>query len=234
MEQTATKKNKRQARVSKIVRQCDYLLRKCERIKRMLTQVATAMVLVCLAFISQAQAVDPFKNVVSQFGVLPDGITTQEWVNEVERSCNELGALHYVASVHSNAKERAKSADLQARLDSCEAELNPPIPPINQRCIPLQKGELWKPVSESHGTPALLMAGSMFGEDAFLYDETETPLVNSDGFSIGTIRTSCCNNGGKAHWFFEDKCSEYPSPTYVEFTNGACRIIPTPCKRIQP
>ena len=92
-------------------------------------------------------------------------------------------------------------------------------------CVGIQRNELYKPRSESHGTPALLLAGSLHGESLSIEDAA--------GNRVGSVlRTSCCNNGGRAHWFFRERCEDLPSPTILK-VGGLCRTIPDPCRRYE-
>ena len=107
-------------------------------------------------------------------------------------------------------------------LNAC-LDANPELDPT---CSPIQRNELYKPVSETHGSPALLLAGSLNGQSLSVED--------SQGNRVGSIiRTSCCNNGGRAHWFIREKCETLPSPTILRLSGGTCRVIEDPCRRYQ-
>ena len=65
--------------------------------------------LVGKVFVSPSGSLDTFEDVSDSFGLLPDGVTTQRWINQVQESCTELGQLHYRASVYTIASQ-AKSS----------------------------------------------------------------------------------------------------------------------------
>lgn len=97
-------------------------------------------------------------------------------------------------------------------------------PRLDPTCVPIQRGELWKPVSETHGTPALVMAKELEGQELFISDGNGNP--------VDTVqRTSCCPNGDRQHWYMRKACETYPAFTYVRLEGGLCRVIENPCQR---
>jgi len=94
---------------------------------------------------------------------------------------------------------------------------------MRDACSPIRSDELWKPVSESHGTPALLLDQQLYGQKLSVEDEY--------GNRVGSvIRMSCCNNGNRAHWFLGQRCDTLPSPLILR-VGSLCRRIEDPCSR---
>lgn len=131
------------------------------------------------------------------------------------------GEQHYDSLTLYLYQKEIKFGQQDAALKACLAA-NPEFDPA---CKPIQSGELYKPVSETHGAPALLVSNSFEGQTAYITD--------SGGKKVGTlIRTSCCANGNRNHFFFRERCETLPSPIYIRLSGGACRVVKKPCDRI--
>lgn len=118
---------------------------------------------------------------------------------------------------------KAEIATLRQTIDNIYLS----TPRLDPTCVPIKRGELWKPVSETHGTPALLLSN----EHA---DEKELFISDGNGDPVDTVlRTSCCPNGNRMHWYMRKACGTYPAFTYVRLEGGTCRVIENPCQRYE-
>lgn len=101
-----------------------------------------------------------------------------------------------------------------------------PTPPGSSNCRVCSDGAggcLFKPVSDSTGTPVILMPGT----SAY----ANTGLSFSDP-TLHVLRTHCCDtNGNRQHWYLSKKSSSITQPLEVYFENGSCMLVPDTSKR---
>jgi hypothetical protein len=106
------------------------------------------------------------------------------------------------------------------------------------KCVPIGtfvdggQGRLWKPVSESHGTPVTLMPAR--------YGAASVGIYNNRGELVDTpLRRNCCDhNGGRDHAYFSRTATDLattgvPLTVRYEFPDGSaeCLTVDNPSLR---
>jgi len=110
------------------------------------------------------------------------------------------------------------------------ATMEPPPPalPEIKACVPfadgVNRGRLWKPISESTGKLVVLMPEEYRNENPVIEDIAGNVLSR-------VTRKSCCANGNRAHFWFDKYASQLPSMSRLVI-RGECYEVSNPSARV--
>ena len=146
------------------------------------------------------------------------------------RGCTQDNALtHWEASWSTLRQQNTQINILQNELEFCyESQLPPPTPELPYTCSVTEDmidgpgGAVWKPVSESDGSPVLLMPTS--------YCDTDVVDIYQGNRKVADMDLRDCAEFGRGVWRGAPRCSSLPNDLTLVF-GTECRTVPDPCNR---